>query len=540
MFRRFITHPLILITTLGLFFRLCQLANLPGGFHVDEVKIGWNAYSLWKTGADDWLHPFPLHYDTFGDQRPTGIFYATAPSLAAFGLTQYAVRFPAAIFGSLTVIGVFFLSYFLTKNRLLSLFSALALALSPWHITLSRASSEGIIATTLIIFGLVFLIKSFSSFPRNFATLLLATILLTLSFFFYHTARMLVPLFVLTAIVHHFYVTKKIIISSFSVLIIVSLLTLSFILTPAARGRLSQVSIFTDAGVRKELDRLPFEEGNNKVFLARALHNKVVLYSSRFLNEYTRYFSGSFFLNFEEAKPARYQTVMRGLLLYTEFFLLVIGLIALAQRPQKFSLLPLALLLVAPLPAAITTEDAPNLHRSLLMSPFLSMLVGLGIYWLKRFTRLPLIFLALILILDLFHYTHMYMVHNPVRDELTITRNSGAIELFSTLKGLEDKYTGIYITNRPDHTYPWYAFLTRQNPKTFNMELASSKSQVFMYGKYIFTQFRCPAQELIDRRIKNAIAVDAEGCPTHDNMEVVSEVRRISGGIPYTIWASRD
>ena len=103
-----------MIFILAFFLRTYKLSTLPPGFHVDEVKAGWNAYSLWLTGRDDWLHPFPLHYDTFGDQRPTGLFYAIIPSLKLFGLTQYAVRFTPALFGSLAVFAVFFLSFLIT------------------------------------------------------------------------------------------------------------------------------------------------------------------------------------------------------------------------------------------------------------------------------------------------------------------------------------------------------------------------------------------------------------------------------------------
>ncbi|WP_373480882.1 hypothetical protein, partial [Geminocystis sp.] len=75
---------------------------------------------------------------------------------------------------------------------------------------------------------------------------------------------------------------------------------------------MDQVSIFNDLGIRDELDRLPFEEGPDKVFIARLFHNKVVLYSTRFINEYVNYLSPKFFLSFGEAKPARYATVLRG------------------------------------------------------------------------------------------------------------------------------------------------------------------------------------------------------------------------------------
>ena len=101
---RILKLPLFWIFALALFLRTYQLGTFPAGFHVDEVKVTWNAYSLFKTGKDDWGHALPLFYNTFGDYRPTGILYATVPTVAVMGLTQLATRLPGALFGSLMVV----------------------------------------------------------------------------------------------------------------------------------------------------------------------------------------------------------------------------------------------------------------------------------------------------------------------------------------------------------------------------------------------------------------------------------------------------
>lgn len=531
--KKLFSLPLFWIFLLGIFLRFYGLSSLPAGFHVDEVKVGWNAYSLFKTGRDDWWHPFPLHYDTFGDQRPTGLFYAAVPGLAVFGLTQFAVRFTPALFGSLAVIAVFFIAKKLTGNNKVALLASLMLAVSPWHITLSRATSEGIVATTLILFAWLYQLKNLSTGSKSY--LLISALLYLLSYFFYHTSRLLIPLFIFATATFYYFASKpkKINLASLLLLIITSIFTVVLSLSPAARGRLSQVSIFTDQGIKTELDRLPFEEGNNRIFLARALHNKVVIFSTRFFNEYTQYFSGKFFLSFEEAKPARYQTVTRGILLYIEFLLLVAGLTAIAQK--KFSFLPLILLLIAPLPAAITTEDAPNLHRSLVMSPVISLIAGYGLYQLSRFSKPVFTAAVLLLVIDLLHFSHMYIVHNPARDALTLPRNVGAIELISALQKYVSGYDRIYLTNRPDHLYPWYAFQTGQDPKTFNPQLALHKSQDWTYGKIVFSQYRCPSGFIQDQKLKNVLAVDAEGCPIPSQVESVESIARTSGGITYSL-----
>jgi hypothetical protein len=296
----------------------------------------------------------------------------------------------------------------------------------------------------------------------------------------------------------------------------------------------SQVSIFNDPGISFELQRLPFEEGPNHVLLTRALHNKVVIYASRFFDEYTKYVSAEFMLTPGAAKPLRYQTASRGLLLYTEFFLLAVGLVAVARG--KYSLLPFLLLLAAPIPAAVTTEDAPNLHRALFMSPFISIIAAYGLNLLIINYRKLAYFVLLIFCLDFFYFAHMYIVHNPARDEITLSRNTGADQLIAQLVGYRTRYSRIILTNRPDNLYPWYAYLTRQNPKNFNPVIAPNKNSEFTVGNITFSQYRCPSEYLAKAKLPGVLVVDAEGCDVRGNLKMVDEITRSGGGHPYTLW----
>ena len=77
------------------------------------------------------------------------------PFIAVFGLNEFAVRFPSALLGSLTIL----ITYFLVKELLMSseliqtkkrintnlaaLLSAFLFAISPWSLQFSRAAFEG-------------------------------------------------------------------------------------------------------------------------------------------------------------------------------------------------------------------------------------------------------------------------------------------------------------------------------------------------------------------------------------------------------------
>ena len=54
--------PLISIIVIAVIFRFVNLANIPIGFNDDEAAFGYNAYSILKTGKDEWgrFLPFPV------------------------------------------------------------------------------------------------------------------------------------------------------------------------------------------------------------------------------------------------------------------------------------------------------------------------------------------------------------------------------------------------------------------------------------------------------------------------------------------------
>lgn len=542
--KKLLKNPLFYIFLLGLLLRTFGLSDYPQGFHVDEAKAGWNAVSLMTTGKDDWGNPFPLHYNSFGDFRPTGYFYSIVPFLLVFGQNEFAVRFPAAIFGAFTIIILFYLCLAISRNnKKTAYFSSLILAVSPWHISLSRASSEGIVSLFFTLGGLLFLILAIKETKPQKLTLMISFLFFLISCFFYHIPRLLNPVLGV-AVIFFFYrfdlskYKSKLLIIFLAALI---LTTLAFGLNKDARGRFSQVSIFTDLTVKYEQDKLPFEEGHSSVLTARIFHNKIVLYATRFINEYTQYFSSKFLLVPFEAKPHRYSTVGNGIVTYIEFFLIVFGLVSIAKG--KSSTLPLLLLLIAPIPAALTTEDAPNLHRSLYMTPFFGIIAGMGIVYLLelkwRFSKYSTLIALSLLLLNFIYFAHMYFIHNHQRPQIAPNRNVGAKELALKLNNA-DKYQKVLITNIPDSLYPWYAFFNKIDPESFNDVAKNRAENPWSYKNITFTSLRCPSRDAFKKNNDNILAVDAEGCETEanygKNIRVLERIARGDQSYPYILW----
>lgn len=543
---------LIIIFLIALFFRIYKLGVFPYGFHVDEVKVGWNALSILKTGRDDRQNKFALYYNSFGDFRPTGIFYITIPSIAFLGRNEFAVRFPSALFGALTVFPLYLFVKELKdkkeKNKILSIenISSFLLAVSPWHISTSRATSEVVISMFLALFGLYFFVKSLNK--MNIKHCFFSALFILVSYLFYHSIRLLAPVFVLGIIFFYFNkirktrLLKKI---SLITLFLIGFTTFFLALNKESRGRFSQVSIFNDLDVSYELSRMPFEEGPGRVFIARFFHNKPLVYTRKFINEFAKYFSADFFLNPESAKPERYTTTGLGVLTYIELALLILGITSILQK--KSPSLPLILLLIAPLPSAITTEDSPNLHRSLYMIPFIAITCSYGFEFLvsisKKYKR-QITFLTIFFLLSNFiFYLHMYYVHNKVHKPLY--RNIGAKELALKINEIQKDYEKIIITNIPDDPYPWIAFFTNRDPSQFNQDAVKRSEGVWTTENFVFTGQRCPSRDAFEKPdVKKLLVVDAEGCATESKLKdseniTLTKIYRPDETEVYNLWSMK-
>src|SRR3989338_7032275 len=103
-------YLIILILILASVLRLWNLSNYPMGLNADEAALGYNAYSLLITGRDEHSHAWPINLESFGDFKPAGYAYMLIPFIKVFGLTEFAVRLPSAIFGVLAVLFIYLLS----------------------------------------------------------------------------------------------------------------------------------------------------------------------------------------------------------------------------------------------------------------------------------------------------------------------------------------------------------------------------------------------------------------------------------------------
>src|SRR3990167_8100088 len=104
------TLLLACIVGLAFFLRIYKVTQIPPALSWDEVSIGYNAYSILKTGRDEHGRYMPVDaFVAYGDYKPVLPVYLTVPFIALFGLNELAVRLPSALAGTLTVLLTYFL-----------------------------------------------------------------------------------------------------------------------------------------------------------------------------------------------------------------------------------------------------------------------------------------------------------------------------------------------------------------------------------------------------------------------------------------------
>src|SRR3990170_1593087 len=152
---------LVAILVLAALLRIYKLGTIPPSMTPDEVALGYNAYSILKTGRDEYGKLLPVVFKSFGDFKPGLYVYLTVPFVAVFGLNEWSVRLPSAIAGILAVWFLYkvVLLFFeirdsqspITNHQSLAKITALMLAISPWHIHFSRGAWEANVSLTLTL-----------------------------------------------------------------------------------------------------------------------------------------------------------------------------------------------------------------------------------------------------------------------------------------------------------------------------------------------------------------------------------------------------
>lgn len=487
---------LLLLLTVAL--RFFNLSSNPPSLYWEEAALGYDAYSILKTGQDFHGNSWPLvAFESFGDFKPSLYFYATVPFVAIFGLTPLAVRFPSALFGSLTALIVYLLTKEFFKKPTIPLLSALFLSLSPWQFQFSRAGFEANLGLFFVTLGVWLFTKGL----KKPIFLFISVISLALSMYTYHSNRVFVPLLGLSFGSLYLKKLNKPKATLVVVLFFLASLPLAIKLNaPEVKQRFLQTSAFSNPQIIVNANQKIQADGGG--FLPKLVHHRAFAYSKEFLIHYFDHFKFDYLFLTGDLNP-RHSTQYTGQLYLIQFPLLLLGLFFLFKNKQKNLYLLLIWLLLAPVPAALT-KATPHALRSLNLIIPISILSAYGLS--KLFKQKWLFYLSvLILLFEFSRFQYVYHINYPKLHQSHW--QYGYKQVIEYLNPIKDNYQTIYFTRELGRPSMYYWFYSATDPiavQAANDQVAKDQGEYLEFENF---KFGLPAD---NQYLNNSLIIAAE------------------------------
>ncbi len=474
---------LILIFFVGFFLRFYALGQVPSGLTNDESDIGYDAYSILLTGRDQWGKFMPVtSFRGFGDFRPVLYTYLVVPFIRIFDLNAFSVRLPSAIFGTLTIIPLYFLTKKLFDGKT-ALGASLLFSISPWSIGLSRIGIESNVAIFLVVSALLFFVK----FSENRRYLYVSAIILALSVYMYSAYFLFSFLVFLVC----FAVYARNLLKHKKELFLACLIFM-LLISPILINRTSASSRFSQVGLTTNINSIGLVTDLNATrgaclkdympIVCKLVDNKPALFLAAFSRNYLTHFSPAFL--YFNGNETQYSIIYkRGLEYSFEVILFFAGLVFFVKTRKNSTSLILLLLLASAIPDSFTGDG--NYSRASIMIPFLTILEACGAIFIvksikfeKKWIYSSLVSLCcLILVFSVASFFITYTTY--FKNNYSSFSQYGYEELMRDLYSKKDDYDEIYVTRHLNDAkqYSYYLFYNKYEPSLFQSKSGVSFEQ---------------------------------------------------------------
>jgi 4-amino-4-deoxy-L-arabinose transferase-like glycosyltransferase len=370
---------LLAVLTLGVVLYFYQLGKIPAGFYIDEAMPGYNAYSLLLTGKDEYAKSFPIVLRFYGAYNPPLFTYLTIPVISLVGLNVFSTRFVSALSGFLLSLVIYLILKHskVTKDRTTALLGMVLSLISPWVILHSRVGYE--VSLGLLLFALGVLIFWRALTDNKY--FIWGFLFLSLSTYAAYAERYLVPAFIVGFLIVF---REK----------VLKVKNLKILAKGVLLAVLSQIPhfliLFTPAFFPKSdlVNAAYISEQSSKIYsLIPGYISYLLAFSRELLAQYTTYFSprSLFFLPDPDLQRSAPELSVFYFWMIVPYFF---GIYLLwKKRSNDFFKLVLMLLLISPIPAALT-RDPFSTHRAFPLVLPLILLISLGVDdIIRRFPR---------------------------------------------------------------------------------------------------------------------------------------------------------
>lgn len=484
-------HQIILvaaITCAGALIRFWDLTNNPPSLNIDEVAYTYDAYSILKTGYDQYGNFLPLTFQSIGDYKNPIYIYSLVPTIHFLGLNEISARFNTALIGTLFIPFLFYFILQVTKDRLVALLGAILICISPWQIYYSRFGLDYLPATFIMSVGMWILYRLLTQ--PTLPSALFSGIFLTLSMYTYHTPKLFMPLFLSVSGFLNFREIKKHrrLFTLFILLIILALTPLLYSTlhdkggTRAGMVFLSQDIDFTRYVILDHL-RPGFNEHLGLFFF----------WVKRYLNYLQPDFL--FFTGLNMTLPGIFGL---GVMYIFELPFITLGLFYLIHKRPSYSWFILSWIILGLIPASLTNNEQ-SAGRALIILPAVIFISALGakqliikVLTLSRYLKYSILALFVLAILSSLIHTYLvFTVHFPNQQSDAFMEGSKESILFVLENQhqfdtvIYDPYRGLEAQNVVNVPHLYYLFYSSYPPDKFQDQIRNFTSDHAQIDNFI-------------------------------------------------------
>lgn len=546
---------LFIALVLGVVLRLLFLSSNPPHLTPDEASLGYNAYSILKTGRDEYGNLLPVIFKSFGDYKPGLYIYLTVPFVGVLGLNEWAVRLPSALAGVVAI----YLLYLIAKElfperKYLPSVSALLLAIAPWHIHFSRGAWEVNLSLTLTLGGIYFFLRSF----RKAKNLIFSAAFFAMTLITYQGAK-LASFIVLTLLLVFFWKNvkklfkkeKKAVALSLGIGLVISLPIL-FSLFQGKTGRLAVFSVFSyprpEDYVQTFLDQGGERIGDLSYYL---YHSEMVNFARGILGRWFNHLSDRFLYFEGDWQNPRHSAPHNGMFVLADMILVLAGFVALARRADNKAKFILVWAGIASLPA-ILSRDQVHAVRSYNMVIPVVMMDAFGLIFLYDYLKKSgAIKKALLVLFGLYYlgsyvyYLDAYFVHLHKNDSKYW--EYGYREIVETITPIQDNYETIKVQQSFAQPYIYFLFYQKYDParyqKTASLKetMAGDVGQVEELDNIKFA----PIDWSVNRGesgtlfVADPVRIPPEDSPEGEEFRLIREIKYLDGNTAFRIVGVR-
>lgn len=477
---------LCLIIGFGFILRVAYVDQFPKTLYGDEQAFAWNAYNILKLGEDEYGNPYPLQFRSFGDYKSPLPVYLLVPFIKIFDLTIFAIRLPIVLFSALTV----FLTFKLARiffDKKTSLISAFLLAVSPWHVHLSRGFFESTLSLFFFVGGIYFFLNS----KNRLRIIIVSMTFFALSLYSYFTPRILVPIFLVLLVWYMKSVKTRNFWVGLIFFVFISLPLLRFAIFDSGLSRFNKLNVAMDRTITESVNKERFASqlspGWKIIF-----HNKATVWVRMVTQNYLEHLSLNYWYIFGD-NSLRYFLGNMGMFYLLELPFIIYGLYILWRDKRRVALFFVFWVLLSPIPASLVGK--PFALRSMAMLPTPFFFVAYGINGLirrvnsTRFMMLCVFLLALGYVWSIFTVLIRYYREYPVYAATWWGwENKAALDY---AKSNESLYEKIFLSDYYSGITLAYAVYNKVDPLEYrrvinNPIVLADNRHFFRFGKLYF------------------------------------------------------